>query len=302
MSNTTATAWGVPLSKGMKAYFDYINDNGGIYGRKIDFIVGDSQYTGPVASETIRKLVEQDGIFALQGSLGTEAHAAVYKYLEEKGVPDMFILTGNTMWTEPIAKNRFRFLVDYISEGRILGQYIAENYDGKKMGILAQNDDFGKEGEKGLKTGIEDVGATMETTTEYYDATQTDVTSQMQRLKADGAEVIGFYGMPAQAASGVKAARTTLNWDVPIFITGVNAAQIVGALAGYENIQGTISVSFGHQSSETDNPGVQQYMEIMKKYSPDTQIESISLTGFGVAQAMVQVLIQAGPDLTRSSS
>jgi hypothetical protein len=123
----------------------------------------------------------------------------------------------------------------------------------------------------------------------------------MQRLKADGAEVIGFYGMPAQAASGVKAARTTLNWDVPIFITGVNAAQIVGALAGYENIEGTISVSFGHQSSETDNPGVQQYMEIMKEYSPDTQLESISLTGFGVAQAMVQVLIQAGPDLTRSS-
>jgi branched-chain amino acid transport system substrate-binding protein len=301
MSNTTATAWGVPLSKGMKAYYDYINDNGGIYGRKIELVVGDSQYTGPVASETGRKLVEQDGVFALQGNLGTEAELAVYTYLEEKGVPDMFILTGDSTWTEPISFNRFRFLVDYKVEGRILGKYIGENYNGKKLGILAQNDTFGKDGEVGLKLGVADAGATMETTTQYYDAAQTDVTSQMQRLKADGAEVIGFYGMPAQASGGIAAARTTLNWDVPFFITGVNAAQIVGALAGWQNAEGTISVSFGYQSDQLDNPGVQQYQEIMKKYASGTQTDSISLTGFSVAQAMVQVLIQAGPDLTRTS-
>ncbi len=301
MSNTTATAWGVPLSKGMKAYYDYINDNGGIYGRKIELVVGDSQYTGPVASETGRKLVEQDGVFALQGNLGTEAELAVYTYLEEKGVPDMFILTGDSTWTEPISFNRFRFLVDYKVEGRILGKYIGENYNGKKLGILAQNDTFGKDGEVGLKLGVADAGATMETTTQYYDAAQTDVTSQMQRLKADGAEVIGFYGMPAQASGGIAAARTTLNWDVPFFITGVNAAQIVGALAGWQNAEGTISVSFGYQSDQLDNPGVQQYQEIMKKYAAGTQTDSISLTGFSVAQAMVQVLIQAGPDLTRTS-
>ncbi len=104
MSNSSAAAWGVPLSRGMKAYYDYINDQGGIYGRKINFIVADSQYTGPVASESVRKLVERDNIFALQGSLGTAAHSAVWKYLEEKGVPDMYILTGNTKWTVPIAR------------------------------------------------------------------------------------------------------------------------------------------------------------------------------------------------------
>ena len=301
MSNTTATAWGVPLSKGMKAYFDYINDQGGIYGRKIDFIVGDSQYTGPVASEAARKIVEQNGVFALQGNLGTEAEMAIYKYLEEKGVPDMFILTGDSTWTDPISFNRFRFLVDYKVEGRILGQYIGKNYDGKKLGILAQNDGFGKDGEAGLMLGLEDIGAKMETTTQYYDATQTDVTAQMQRLKADGAEVIGFYGMPAQASGGIAAARTTLNWDVPFVITGVNAAQIVGALAGWQNAEGTISVSFGHQSDETDNPGVQKYTDIMKKYAAGTQTDSISLTGYSVAESMVQVLIQAGPDLTRTS-
>ena len=301
LSNTTATAWGVPLSKGMKAYFDYINAKGGIYGRKIELIVGDSQYVGPVANEAIRKLVEQDGIFAIQGSLGTEAHAAVYQYLEERNIPDMFILAGSRMWIDPIAKNRFVFLVDYETEGRILGKYIGENYDGKKLGILAQNDDFGKEGEAGLKLGVEDSGATMEmTATQYYDAATTDVTAQMQRLKADGAEVIGFYGMPAQAASGINNARTTLSWDVPIVITGVNAAQIVGALAGYDNIAGTVSVSFGYQSDQKDNAGAEFYDAVMDQYSPGTNHESIGLTGFSVAQAMVAVLIQAGPDLTRS--
>ena len=97
----------------------------------------------------MRKLVEQDGVFAIQGSLGTEAHSAVYKYLEERGIPDMFILTGNSKWTVPVAHNRFSALVDYVTEGRILARYVYQNYNGKKLGILAQNDDYGKEGEQG---------------------------------------------------------------------------------------------------------------------------------------------------------
>jgi ABC-type branched-subunit amino acid transport system substrate-binding protein len=301
MSNTTAAAWGVPLSKGMKAYYDYINDKGGIYGRKIDFIVGDTQYTPAVASETARKLVEQEGIFAIQGSLGTEAHMAVYKYLEEKGIPDMYILTGNTIWTEPISHNRFAWLVDYIDEGRILGQYIGKNFDGKKLGILAQNDDFGKEGEKGLKLGLEDAGAKMEMTTQYYDATQTDVTAQIQRLRTDNVDVIGYYGMPAQAASGFKAARETLNWDVPIVITGVDAVEIVGRLAGYDNIEGAVSVVYGHQAFESDWPGIQEYTEILAKYAPDAAMDNLTLTGMSLSEAVVSVLRQAGKDLTRSS-
>jgi len=300
MSNTVAAAWGVPLSKGMQAYYDYINDQGGIYGRKIDFIVGDSQYVGPVANETIRKLVEQDGIFLLQGSLGTEAHMAVYKYLEEKGIPDMYVLTGNTIWTEPLSRNRFAFLVDYIDEGRILGRYIGENYDGKKLGILAQNDDFGKEGEEGLKLGLEDAGAEMEITTQYYDSTVTDVTAQIQRLKTDNVDVIGYYGMPAQAASGFKAARETLNWDVPIVITGVDAVEIVARLAGYDNIEGAVSVVYGHQAFESDWPGIQEFTSILEKYAPGTPMDNLTLVGMTVSESVVTVLRQTGRDLTRS--
>ncbi len=301
MSNTTATAWGVPLAAGMKAEFDYINDNGGIYGRKIDFVVGDSQYAGPAASEAGRKLVEQDGVFAIQGTVGIEAEMAVMTYLQEKGIPDMFLQAAESTVVNPISYQRYRWLVDYTTEGRILGKYIGENYNGKKLGILAQNDLFGKAGEEGLKLGLEDAGATMETTTQYYDATVTDVTAQVQRLKADGAEVIGAYTQPAQAASAITAARTTLSWDVPFFLTGVNAAEIMGALAGYDNIKDAITVSFGPQSWQTEYPGVVQFQDRMKKYQPDAQINSVALSGYGVAEAMAEVLILTGPDLTRTN-
>jgi branched-chain amino acid transport system substrate-binding protein len=301
MSQTAAAAWGVPLSRGMKAYYDYINDKGGIYGRKINFIVADSQYTGPVASEAAHKLVEKDNIFALQGSLGTAAHSAVWKYLEENGVPDMYILTGNTKWTVPVSRNRFGFLVDYITEGRILGKYIADNFDGKKLGIIAQNDDFGKEGEQGLRTGLKDENANMEIVVEYYDETQNDVTAQTQRLKNANVDVIGFYGMPLQAASLFKTARETLSWDVPIVITGTDAVEIVAGLAGYENIQGAVSVVFGYQAFETEVPGIARHIQMMSKYAPDVKPDNLTLVGASISEAMVNVLRQAGPDLTRGS-
>ncbi len=302
LSNTTAAAWGVPIKAGMEAFVDYINDNGGIYGRKLELDVGDSQYTGPVASEVVRKLVEQDSIFLLQGSLGTEAHQAAYQYLQEKGIPDMYILTGDSLWTDPVAFNRFGYLVDYTDEGRILGRYIGNNFNGKKVGILAQNDGFGKEGEKGFKLGIADAGANVTfATTQYYDATQTDVSAQIGRLKADGVDVVGFYGMPAQAAGGIKYARETLSWNVPFVITGVDAVEIVGALTGYPDIEGTVSVVYGHQAYDLSWPGMQQFSDILKKYKPDTPLDNLSLTGLAVTEMTVEGLRQAGKDLTRTS-
>jgi branched-chain amino acid transport system substrate-binding protein len=287
MSNTPATAWGVPLQAGMKAYFDYINDNGGIYGRKIDFVVGDSQYAGPSASESARRLVEQDGVFAIQGTVGIEAELAVMTYLQEKGIPDMFLQAAESDVVNPISYQRYRWLVDYTKEGQIIGKYIGENYSGKKVGIIAQNDNFGKAGEAGVKQGLQDAGSDSETTTQYYDATVTDVTSQVQRLKADGAEVIAAYTQPSQAASAIKAARTTLSWDVPFALTGVNAAEIMGALAGYDNIKDTVTVSFGPQSWQTEQyVGVQQFQDRMKKYQPDAQITAL-LFPATAAEAMV---------------
>jgi branched-chain amino acid transport system substrate-binding protein len=301
LSNTTAALWGVPEAAAMKAWFQYINDNGGIYGRKIDLDIGDTQYAGPAGSETARKLVEQDGIFALMGTIGIEVELAIMPYLQEKGIPDMFIQASESETVDPISYQRYRWLPDYTHEGAVIGKYIGENYKDQKVGILAQNDSFGKAGEKGVKQGLKDAGSNSETTTQYYDATVSDVTAQTQRLKADGAQVIAVYAQPGQAASAMSAARSTLSWDVPFFMTGVNAAQVMGALAGFDNIQGAVTVSFGPQSDMTDIPAVQDFVNNMKKYQPDAQINSIAFSAYTLGQAMTAILIQAGPDLTRTN-
>jgi branched-chain amino acid transport system substrate-binding protein len=294
-----AAAWGVDLKAGMEAYFDYINDEGGVHGRTIEFIVYDSEYSGPTAAEVTRKLVEQDEVFAIMGALGTAAHSAVWKYLEENGVPDMFILTGNTKWTDPVVKSRFGFLVDYITEGRMLGEYIADNYSGKKLGIIAQNDDFGKEGEEGLRLGVE--GAGMEIVVEYYEETQSDLTAQVQRLRNENVDVIAAYSNPVQTGSMIKAARETLSWDVPFVITGVDAVEVVAKLAGFDNIEGTVSVVFGHQHFETEVPGIAKHHEIIAKYAPDVKPNNLTLVGATIAEGMVNILEENGPDLTRES-
>ncbi len=301
LSGNPAAAWGISISKGMQAYFDYINAQGGIYGRKLKLFVGDNQYSGPVASEAIRKLVEQDNIFALQGSLGTEAHTAVYKYLEERGIPDMYILTGNSKWTVPVARTRFCGLVDYVTEGRIFARYIFQNYDGQKLGILAQNDDYGKEGEQGVKEGLKELGADIDVTVEYYDATQSDVTAQVQRLKGAGVGIIAFWGGPVQAANMIKSARETLSWDVPMMVNGTNALEIVGTLAGYDNIEGTISAVTGHQAWETNIQGIAERKQIAATYAPDLTWDNTALVGYVISESTVGLLKQAGPNLTRDS-
>jgi len=292
-----AAAYGVDLKAGMDAYFKYVNDQGGVHGRKIRLIVYDDQYTGPMAAEVVRKLVEQDKVFAVMGAVGTEAHSAVWKYLEEKGVPDMFILTGHTKWTEPVVKSRFGFLVDYPTEGKILGKYIADNFAGKKLGIIAQNDESGKEGEQGLREGVKD--ANMDIVVEYYEETQGDLIAQVQRLKNENVDVIAGMAMPIQAASVMKGAHETLNWDVPILITGVSAVEVVARLAGLDNIEGTVSVVFGHQAFEKDVPGIAEHYEIMAQYAPGVTPTNLTLVGATVAEAMTKVLEDAGPDLTR---
>jgi ABC-type branched-subunit amino acid transport system substrate-binding protein len=292
-----AAAWGVDLKAGMEAYFAYVNDNGGVYGRKIKLIVGDDQYTGPMAAEVTRKLVEQDKVFAMMGGLGTQAQSAVWKYLEEKGVPDMFLLTGETKFTDPVVKSRFGFLVDYLTEAKILGKYIADNFAGKKLGIIAQNDEFGQEGEQGLREGVKD--ANMEIVVETYEETQSDLIAQVQRLKNANVDVIAAYAMPIQAASVIKGAHETLGWDVPVVITGVDAVEVVAQLAGLDNIEGTVSVVFGHQVFEKDVPGIAQHWDIMAKYAPGVKPTNLTLVGATIAEGMVHILQETGPDLTR---
>jgi ABC-type branched-subunit amino acid transport system substrate-binding protein len=287
----------VDLKAGMDAEVAYVNDQGGIYGRKLKLIVEDDQYTGPLASEVVRKLVEQDKVFAIIGGLGTVPDSAVYKYLEANGVPDMLLLAGQSKFTDPVVKTRFGYLVDYTDEGRVLGEYIAKNFPGKKVGFIEQNDEFGQEGEKGLREGVKD--ANNEVVVETFETTQNDLAAQVQRLKNQNVEVMAIYAEPVQATSAIKNAHETLNWKVPVVITGVDAVEIVGALAGYDNIEGAISVVYGHQVYEKDLPGIAQHWDIMAKYGAGKTPTNLTLVGASIVEIMTKIMQDAGPDLTR---
>ena len=299
LSQNPAAAY-APIAYGMKAFFDYINLQGGVYGRKINFIIGDDHYNPPDTVEVVKKLVEQDKVFAIVGGLGEATHNSVWKYLEEKGVPDMYVTTGSAKWAEPVVRTRFAGNPDYVSEGTFLGQYIAKNYNGKKLGLLLQSDELGTDGEKGLKKGLEGSDVQI-VATETYEVVQTDVTAHTQRLKNAGVDVIAVYAIPPQAASLVKAARETLNWDVPIIVSGINQSDIFVALAGANNAEGVVSCVFGHQAYETELPGIQKYEKIWARTGTGGPLSNFALYGISIAEATVWDLEMAGPNLTRGS-
>jgi ABC-type branched-subunit amino acid transport system substrate-binding protein len=301
LSGNPAAAY-APIAYGMKAFFDYINAQGGVYGRKITFLIGDDHYNPADTVEVVRKLVEQDKVFGIISGLGEETHSAVWKYLEERGIPDMYLSTGLDKWTNPVAYNRFSGNPDYITEGIFLGKYIAENFPDAKLGILEQSDQLGQDGDKGLRQGIEGSNVKV-VSVEKYDVIQSDVSAQTQRLKAAGADVVAVFAIPPQAASMVTTARETLNWDVPIIVSAINCSEIFIALATPKNSEGIISSVFGHQVYDTDVPGVQKYMKIWEKFQNGASgpLNNFELYGMSVAEATVWDLEMAGKDLSRQS-
>ena len=299
VSQTPAAAY-APIIEGVRAYFEYVNSQGGVHGRKIKLLIGDDHYNPPDTVEVVRKLVEQDGIFALAYGLGESTHGAVWKYLEERGIPDLFVGSGIRKWTDPLVKTRFGANPDYYTEGRMLGQYIAENYNGKKLGLLIQNDELGVDGEAGILKGLE--GSDVEIVArETYESVQFDATAQTQRLKNANPDVIAAYAIPPQAASLVKVSREVLNWDVPVVVSGVVATDIFIQLAGEENAEGVVSVVFGKQVYQTDDPAVQRHYEIMEQFGQGVPVSNFTLYGQALAELMVKTLENAGPDLTRES-
>ena len=299
LSESPAAAY-APIAYGMRAYFDYINDQGGVNGRKITFIIGDDHYNPADAVEVVRQLVEQENVFAIVLGLGEATHSAVYKYLEENGVPDLFITSGLLKWSEPVVRTRFAGSVDFVTEGRMLGKYVAENYPGKKVGLLLQNDEMGTDSEKGLNMALEGSDVKI-VAKETYEPINFDATAQTQRLRNAGAEVVIAFAIPPQAASLVKTARETLNWDVPILVSGIDVSQIFLDLAGVQNAEGIVSIVMGHQINETDQPGIQQHIEIMKKYGGGVEPSNFTLYGQGMAELTVEGLKRAGRNLTRDS-
>jgi len=299
LSNSPAATYGV-VSEGMRAYFEYVNSQGGVNGRKIRFIVGDDHYSPPDAVEVVRRLVEQDGVFALAGGLGDPAHAAIIGYLEEKGVPDLFLGSGIARFTDPLVKTRFAMTLDYTTESKMMVEYLKENYSGKRMGILFQSDEGLTSEMEMLRELLRDSDVEI-VSKQAYDFGQFDLTAQMQRLKNDNPDVVALLANPGAAANAIKVSREVLGWDVPFVACAVSAVEITISLAGVENAEGTVSITTGKMISESDDPGVQRHKEIMKEFAPNVEPSSLTEYGMMSAQLTVQALKNAGPDLTRES-
>ena len=299
LSNSPAASWGV-VADGMKAYFEYVNSQGGVNGRKIKLIVGDDQYAAPIAVEVVRKLVEQDGVFAIVGGLGDSTHLAVMDYLAEQGVPDLFIAGGMPEFTDPLVETRFAALTDYVTEGRITSDYVKEHFAGKTEGIIYENNEGGRLELQYAEERL--AGSNIKIVSKQaYDFVNFDLTAQVQRLKADNPDFVYVIGNPGSLSSALKVAREVLDWDVPFITSAVSAVEMTIQLAGPSNAEGLVSATTGKMISETDDPGVQRHIELMKQFAPGVEPSSLTEFGMMTAEYAVQALKNAGPDLTRES-
>jgi len=288
-----------PIADGMRAYYDYVNSQGGINGRKIKLVVGDDHFSPPDAVEVARRLVEQDGVFAIVGGIGDPVHLAVMDYLAEKGVPDLFVGAGVSRFSDPVVKTRFA-MTDYDTETRIISDYFKENFAGQRMAILVPETESGTGALAAFEEDLKDSDIEI-VSVQTYDIVQFDVTAQMQRLKADNPDFVYLWANIGVAANAIKVIRELLSWDVPLLISQVAATEVLTALTGPENAEGVLSMTSGKMISETDDPGIQRHIEMMKQFAPDVKPNGNTLYGMTIAELAVQALKNAGPDLTRES-
>jgi branched-chain amino acid transport system substrate-binding protein len=287
------------------AYFRMINDRGGINGRKINLIAYDDSYNPAKTVEQTRKLVEGDGVLLIFGSLGTAPNAAVQKYLNDNKVPQLFVSTGATRfsdpahfpWTMPIAAN-------YQTEGRIYARYILANHPDAKISILYQNDDLGKDYVTGLKQAL-GANASSIVAEATYETTDPTVDSQIVKLKSSGADLFINISTPKFAAQAIRKIAE-LSWK-PVQILAYVSNSVGGVLkpAGLEASQGIVSVNVIKDPGDPmwdNDPGMIKWRAFMDKYYPTGDKNSnFGTGGYGIAQVLEVVLRSCGDNLTREN-
>jgi branched-chain amino acid transport system substrate-binding protein len=293
------------IGKTQLAYFNMINEQGGVNGRKINLIQYDDSYSPPKAVEQVRKLVESDEVLLTFQIIGTPSNAAVQKYLNAKKIPQLFAATGASKFTDP--KNypwTLGFNPNYFVEGRIYGQYILKNYPDAKVGVLYQNDDLGRDYLNGIKSGLGDK-ASMIVAETSYEVSDPTIDSQILKLKSAGIDVLFDASTPKFAAQTIKK-TAELGWK-PVHILDINATSVGAVMqpAGLEASKGVISVNYGKDPLDPtwkDDAGMKHYLDFMAKYYPEGDKNSLFNTYvYSTAQLMVHVLKQCGDDLTREN-
>ena len=300
-----ASAYGV-IGKTEDAYFKMINDAGGINGRKINFISYDDGYSPPKTVEQVRKLIESDEVLLVFNALGTPTQTAVQKYQNAKKVPQLFLATGASKWNDP--KNfpwTMGFQPSYRVEARIFAKYILKTKPGAKVAVFYANDDFGKDYVAGLKDVFGDKASSIIVAEESYETTEPSVDSHIVKLKGTGADVLVNISTPKFAAQAIKK-MAELEWKPMHLMTDVSIS--IGAVmkpAGLEASEGILSAGYLKDASDpqwADDEGMKKFKAFIDKHMPGANIADTNLVyGYTAAQTMVQVLKQAGDDLTREN-
>jgi branched-chain amino acid transport system substrate-binding protein len=298
-----AALYGV-IPKAENAYFQYVNAHGGVNGRKIQFKVYDDQYNPANTVPLTKKLVQQDHVFAVYGSLGTAPTLATRDYLNKAGVPQVLVATGDSYWGAQYKKYPWTigFQPDYPGESRVYGQFIASKVPQAKIGVLMQDDAYGQNYYDGLLQGLGDSKSKI-VDVEKYDATSTDVSQQVFKLKASGANVFALFALPTQTI-GALVTATKIGWKPTTFINNVSASPLFMGLAikSGANIDGDISATYVYDViNNPDTATAKQYKSILSTYDSGADPnDSNNIYGIASAWTMAQALKQAGPSLTRA--
>ena len=290
----------------MVGYFQMLNEKGGINGRKVNLISLDNGYSPPKAIEQTRKLVDDDGILAEVGTVGTVPNVAVQKYLNQNKVPQVFISAGGRRFNDP--KNfpwTVPFYPPFEMEGATFGKFILKEMPNAKIAVLYQNDDYGKDYLAGLKTGLGPDGTAKIVAQASYELSYPTVDSEVLQLKASGADTLIYFATPKFAAQAIKKADE-LNWKPVQFLASpVNSIQGVLMPAGLENVQGAYTTQFTKQASDpvwAEDPEVKEYVAFMKNWAPnDSPNDFIALSGYVTAEAIAKGLQRCGDNLTREN-
>jgi branched-chain amino acid transport system substrate-binding protein len=300
-----ASAYGT-IGKASAAYFNMVNEQGGINGRKINFISLDDGYSPPRAVEQTRKLIEEEQVLFLFGPLGTPTNSAIHKYVNAKGVPHVFLNTGATKWGDP--KNfpwTIGWNLSYQNEAQIYAKYILDTKPDAKIAVLYQNDDYGKDYLKGLKDGLGDKAAKLIVAEASYEVTDTTIDSQIVSLQASGADTFVNITTPKFAAQAIRKVND-IGWKPLHIINNVSAS--VGSVltpAGLDKSTGLITAWFYKDPVDPqrkNDAAMKEYLAWLKKYYPEGNPADIfNLVGYVQAQVLVQLLKQCGDNLTRES-
>ena len=297
------------IAPAANAYFSYVNAHGGIYGRKIVYKFLNDQYDPTMTSSVVHQLVLQNNVYAIFDGLGTPTHLAVVKYLNSSKVPDVFVASGCECWNDPgTYPDTFGWQIDYVREGKILGNYIKQHFAGKKIGYFYQDDEFGQDGVKGLNYVIP---KSQVVASESYNPTVTNVAPQVTALKAAGAQVVVSFSVPAFTAL-LRLTSLKLNFSPQLVVSDVGSDPITLAglleafakqggatVSGNALTQGIITDGYLPSLGSTSNSWIQLFTKIHSQYVPKLPLDGNVLFGMAVGYTFVQAMLKAGRNPAR---